>query len=106
MEHLTHLNAYKPNIALALLKNTDMFFFKYEFYETSIIMGSFCILKHCEVCIYKNIWDASWVVWKTEQQAWSTSTLLRTGKIEAKDDGKAAIVAGCAVGFSVPKENR
>lgn len=41
-----------------------------------------------------------------EQQAWSTSTLVRTGKIQAKDGGKAAIIAVCAVVFSAPKENR
>jgi len=55
---MTHLNAYKPNIVFTILKNTEIFFFKYEFYETLMIMGTFCILKHCEVCIYNSICDA------------------------------------------------
>lgn len=57
--NLTRLNAYKRNIAFTLLKNTEMFFFKYEFYETFIIMGNFCILKRCEACAYNSVWDAA-----------------------------------------------
>lgn len=41
-----------------------------------------------------------------EQLAWSTSTLVRAGNIQAKDDGKATVIAGYAAGFSVPQENR